>query len=198
MPNPAHAKKIATSRIGLCFIARTAKIAVNLETLPTMKKTLRLFTLTLGVLAVGTFTSLADENDKAPEATAPEAKTPRAERGQGGERRGPGARRELTEEQKAEMAKRREAMMAARKEADLNGDGKIEGADEEAKMLELAKLVMFDKNGDKKITEEGDGAENVAAAEKFKGLRGRGQGAPGQGRRGGQRGGQRGGGAPQS
>ncbi len=126
-----------------------------------MKNTTRLVTLIAGACAAFSFSALAEE----------EGKKDGARRGGPG-RDGPGARRELTEEQKAERAKRREAMKAARDAADAagNGNGKIDGEEEKAAFIAAVKIILFDADGNKVL--EGEELEKAA---KFKGFRGRGR-----------------------
>lgn len=112
-----------------------------------MKKTLQLFSLVLGVLAVGSVSSLADGEK---EEGGKKRGGPQAERGgKDGERRGGrggrGGRPELTDVQKKQME-------AARKKADANGDGKIEG-DERKALMTAIMTIRADANGDGKLDE---------------------------------------------
>lgn len=135
-----------------------------------MKRTIRVFSVILGVLAAGTFTAVADDDEK-------KEKKPRAEREGRGDRDGEGRRGRRGP---------RQVPKEILEKYDKNKNGKLDEdemkAAREARRAEFIK--KFDKDGDGKLSED----EQKAARAEFQKRRGeRGGGDRPRGERGGDR-----------
>lgn len=150
-----------------------------------MKRTIRVFSVILGVLAAGTFTAVADDDEKK------EKKERKGERAERGERDGEGRR--------GRRGGPRQVPKEILEKYDKDKDGKLNEEERKAAMeaRRAEFLKKFDKDGDGKLSDK----EKEAARAEFQKRRGggdrprgeRGGDRPprGEGRPGGRRGGKK-------